>query len=445
MRIPETAPDPLTLFSQVATERLAQVYIKGLKAEVDGQYLHWDELRHRSPPAGFSHHEWWLGIGLARLSLKSPLPLNGKDGKPFQFARAADPIQRLLHQIDRDFGGQLEVSDPQLANRELRDRYLIRSLMEEAITSSQLEGASTTRKVAKELLLSGRRPRNRDERMIANNFKAIEFLRGKAKKPLSRALLLELHEIFTDGTLQPGEAGRLRKVDEQITVQDIGDGQVVHVPPNAGELPGRIEALCKFANEDSDAVFVHPIIRAIVLHFTLAYDHPFTDGNGRTARALFYWSMLRHGYWLAEFLSISRVIKKAPSQYGRAFLHSETDANDLTYFLVHQLDVIRVAFRDLRVYLERKAKELRESERLLKDGANFNHRQRALLADALRHPDRRYTIEAHRREHGVVYQTARQDLLDLAEAGYLQQRAIGRTFYFSVPSHLERLLKSKSA
>ena len=153
--------------------------------------------------------------------------------------------------------------------------------------------------------------------------------------------------------------------------------------------------------------------------------------------------MLRHGYWLAEFLSISRVIKKAPSQYARAFLHSETDTNDLTYFLVHQLDVIREAFQALRVYLERKAKELREGERLLKDGTGVNHRQRTLLADALRHPDRRYTIEAHRREHGVVYQTARQDLLALVEAGYLVQTTIGHKFYFDVSPKLGRLLKTK--
>ena len=60
--------------------------------------------------------------------------------------------------------------------------------------------------------------------------------------------------------------------------------------------------------------FIHPMIRSIILHFWLAYDHPFVDGNGRTARALFYWSMLRHGYWLFEFISISQIILKGPDQ-----------------------------------------------------------------------------------------------------------------------------------
>lgn len=45
----------------------------------------------------------------------------------------------------------------------------------------------------------------------------------------------------------------------------------------------------------------------------IAYMHPFVDGNGRTARALFYWYMLKSGYWLTEYLSISRVIAKSKS------------------------------------------------------------------------------------------------------------------------------------
>ncbi|ATB29573.1 filamentation induced By CAMP protein Fic [Melittangium boletus DSM 14713] len=172
----------------------------------------------------------------------------------------------------------------------------------------------------------------------------------------------------------------------------------------------------------------------------LAYDHPFVDGNGRTARALFYWSMIRQGYWIAEFLSISRIIQRAPAQYGRAFLYTETDGSDVTYFLLHQLEVIRRATQDLFEYLDRKSKELQEVEPLLRSGENINHRQRALLAHALRHPGAQYAIEPYRREHGVVYQTARQDLLDLEKAGYLRKRQVGRAFYFQAVPDLARLL-----
>jgi Fic family protein len=75
------------------------------------------------------------------------------------------------------------------------------------------------------------------------------------------------------------------------------------------DLPERMRALCAFANMRTGVDgFVHPIVRAIILHFMLAYDHPYVDGNGRTARALFYWSALKDGYWLIEYVSISRII-----------------------------------------------------------------------------------------------------------------------------------------
>jgi Fic family protein len=62
----------------------------------------------------------------------------------------------------------------------------------------------------------------------------------------------------------------------------------------------------------------------------LGYEHPFEDGNGRTARALFYWSMLNQGFWLTEFLTVSKILRKAPAKYARSFLYTEQDSNDLT-------------------------------------------------------------------------------------------------------------------
>lgn len=52
------------------------------------------------------------------------------------------------------------------------------------------------------------------------------------------------------------------------------------------------------------------------LHFMLGYEHPFVDGNGRVARAMFDWAMLRNGYWLFEFISVSRIIRQAPAKYA---------------------------------------------------------------------------------------------------------------------------------
>ena len=141
------------------------------------------------------------------------------------------------------------------------------------------------------------------------------------------------------------------------------------------------------------------MVRAILVHFWLAYDHPFVDGNGRTARALFYWVMAREGYWLCEYVSISRILKKARVQYARAFLYTETDDNDATYFILYQLGVLTRAIRDLHAYLDRKAAEVREVEDLVRRStalrAELNPRQLDLLTHALKHTNAEFTVEMY--------------------------------------------------
>jgi len=412
------------------------------RAELDGRYLHWDEIRRRPAPKGVTHEAWWRLIKLVRSQHTHPLPLNDSRGRPFSFAMTGT-AQRLVHEIDRDASGRIEVPED-IANQSTRDRYVVSSLIEESIRSSQLEGASTTRAVAKEMLRTKREPRTVDERMILNNFIAMEWVREHRNKPITAEAVFELHGIVTRDTLEVADgAGRFRRSDEEVHVVDNDSGDVVHMPPAAGDLPARMNLLCRFANgTSSDEPFIHPVARAILVHFWLAYDHPFVDGNGRTARALFYWSMLNQGYWLTEFISISRAIKKASGQYARAFVFSETDGNDATYFLFNQLKVLRTAIDDLHAYLERKTREVRDVELRLRGRDDLNHRQIALLGYALRHPDARFTIEAHQTSHRVVYQTARTDLLKLAEAEFLDISRAGNKMIFTPVRDLDRKLRN---
>ncbi|MGK2851357.1 MAG: Fic family protein [Candidatus Limnocylindrales bacterium] len=347
-----------------------------------------------------------------------------------------------MHWIDQFGAGAMQTGDG-ADEPALQRRYLVSSLIEEAITSSQLEGAATTRQVAKDMLRTGRRPRDHSERMIANNYIAMQSLAGERDEAVSVGRILELHRILTDGTLrEPDAAGRLQRPDEDRVRVIAADGTIVHVPPPAAELDARIAGMCRFANGDGDIAFVHPVVRAIVLHLWLAYDHPFVDGNGRTGRALFYWSMLRSGYWMVEFLSISRVILRAPRRYYRAFEFTETDAFDATYFLLHQLRVIKQAVEDVRTYLRAKSAELRAASRLLR-ATDLNHRQVALLSHAMRHPDAEYSFESHRSSHRIAFQTARLDLLDLEARGYLQRVKRGKRFYFFPATDLDARISTR--
>lgn len=442
MRVPQKPPGMEAvrhdLFS--SAQRLQRVITADIRATYNGRYCHWEKVRRLSPPKGLSVNDWWLGMKLARAKLLRDIPLRDAEGRPFRYAMP-DEAWAMVHRIDKDACGSISI-DERVTNPETRDRYIINSLIEEAITSSQLEGAATTTPVAKEMIRSGRQPRDEGERMILNNYRAMRAIRSFKDEQLTPKLVFQLHRMITEGTIAPEKAGRLRTDAEYRVVTD-GEGNVLHCPPkNASELPRRLQAMCAFANAEDGNGFIHPVVRAVLLHLWLAYDHPFVDGNGRTARALFYWSMLHRGHWLCEYLSISSILKKAPAKYARAFLYTESDDNDATYFIMYQLDVAIRSIDALHAYLKKKTREIRQVETLLKVNVELNHRQLALVGHALRHSDARYTIKSHQRSHGVVYETARSDLLELAQKKLLAQKKHGRTYFFYAPDDLaERLSK----
>lgn len=436
-------PDYNSLIATIAGERLLYLLQQNARdAEEGGEYVHWDKLRHLKPPGDLSHEEWWFLIKWGREQTLRAIPLTDPAGQSFTYG-IPDVVFRHLHYVDQRCSGEIAMPEVVAADEQARQHYLVNSLMEEAIRSSQLEGATTSRRVAKDLLRSGREPKDRSERMILNNYRGLQFMREMGEG-LTPEAILELHRILTDGTLDdPSAAGRLQTPDEvRVAVYDSADGALLHTPPPAEQLPERLQALCDFANQNGDAEpFVHPVVRAILLHFWLAYDHPFEDGNGRTARALFYWYMRTRGYWLVEYLSISRILRTAPAQYSKSFLFTETDGRDTTYFLVYQLEVIERAVKELHSYLNRKANEIRDVEALMKGSPDFNHRQLALLGHALRMPDQTYTFRSHSQSHGVTHETARNDLLPLVDRGLLQRRRVRGTHFFTAPANLANLLK----
>jgi Fic family protein len=429
-RVPQ-APPPLPGDPNEIARLIA---LRG-SSSVRDEYLHWDKLRFRKPPEGMTVTEWWQICRLQRSLQQRPLPLLGTDGAPFTF-QVPPQLQETLYHITMEGGASVIAPDLAHSTGE-RDRRRTQQLIEEAISSSLIEGAVTTRVEAERMLRSDRKPTTKSDRMIVNNYRAMRRLSELRDAALTPELIRELQRTLTDGTLEhPEEAGRFRREEDRIVVADL-QGIVYHRPPEARQLPERIERLCAFANEKDATEFIHPVVRSILLHLWLAYDHPFTDGNGRVARALFYWSMLRHGFWMIEHLSISRIIYRSKSSYYESFLYVETDGNDATYFLLHQADVLMKAINELRAYMKHRAGQRAEIDRRIAAQPGLNERQRALLYHALSHPGYRYTIAEHQQKCGVAYATARWDLLDLANQGLLLPSKEGRALAFRPVADLE--------
>jgi len=381
---------------------------------INDKYLYWDKVKYKETPTNVRKEDLWAAVKLSR-SIQARRIDFGKYSFTYN---TTDNIQKNLHEFDLNIGGQL--GSKVIIPEEDKKRYLISSVMEEAIASSQIEGAVTTRKKAKEMLRKNTRPRTKSEQMIVNNYVTIRRIAEIQNDDLTIQKLLEIHKLITSQTLDNElEEGQFRDSND-INVVDVIDGEIVHIPPDYKEINGLIEEFCRFFNDKNDKKFIHPIIKGCVIHFLIGFIHPFVDGNGRTARALFYWYLLSKGYWLTEYLSISRLIIKSKMQYALAYLYCEKDSLDLTYFINYQLKTMSLAYESLREYTQRKTnekKQLIEFQRI----EGINERQAYIIKWLYEDADLIFSIKEIENRFSVSNQTARTDLLKLVELGFLEE------------------------
>jgi hypothetical protein len=132
MRFPQIPPAQADLLRRVPAKRIEPILQHVPGPTHGGAYLHWDTLRHLTPPSGLSHEEWWLGLKLRRQGNSRAIELKDTSGRRFAYS-IVDPLPEALHLIDLSAGGQLQIPEP-ILNPDTKDRYIVRSLIEEAIT-----------------------------------------------------------------------------------------------------------------------------------------------------------------------------------------------------------------------------------------------------------------------------------------------------------------------
>lgn len=416
-------PAPTAQIAKLSPEFLLQVFksqeLNGIINKINEEYYYWDKVKHQPVPEGIDIKQIWALIKIRRLGT----PYHIKFGKYEFYWNVNSRLQGLLHFLDLNIGGTLESSS--IISPTDKNRYLISSIMEEAIASSQIEGAVTTRKKAKDMLRKNIKPRNKDEQMIVNNFVSIQRILEVKKEPLTKDQLLSLHKLVTANTMTSSQEEGFLRDDNDINVIDMSTGEIVHHPPNFEEIDELLNDLIKFFNEDDPKIFIHPIVKACIVHFMVGFIHPFTDGNGRTARALFYWYLLKKQYWLTEYLSISRLILRSKAQYARAFQYSEVDGNDLTYFLSYKLRTMKLAFEELREYIKRKNEEKKKlSDFLGMDGINY--RQAMILEWYSQDQTQLLTVKEVEKRLGVSNMSARNDLSGLVKKDWLTETNINK-------------------
>ncbi len=417
---------------------------QNIAERVSAAYLSWDEFRKKSWATEDRNFIWHM-VSANRLFARRATPILDQNGMHYAF----DPHRHVefLHQVDLELGGVF-LGAKQFSEGD-KKQIIKRNLMEEAIASSKLEGANTSRETARRMLVEGRAPRDRSERMIVNNHAAMAKIEaGLKNESMSRELLFDLHRQVTAGTLaDTNMEGQLRETlnhkGKRLVIKPWGDETIAYVTPDRAFVEQQLPHFIDFANSDgTGAKFIHPVVKAIMLHFWIGLLHPFEDGNGRLARIIFYWYMLRKGYWAFAYLSLSEFILKSPEQYAMAYVNSEQDDHDLNYFIQYNIEKLQLAREHLQTYLQRRLMEHRKQVLLTRGDAGLNPRQARLLQYLTKDDLRQTSVAAyHRMNDDIGYVTAVNDLKALVEKGYVTKTRRGRNINYSTTGKAQKLFR----
>lgn len=370
---------------------------------INDKYLYWNKAKYYRPKE-ISPEVFWSAIKLSRRG--ESLNINEYH---FSF-KITNKMWKRLHDFDLFFCDNCPTDNKVDGFFQLND-----SKMEEAIASSKMEGANTTIRIAKEMLLKNKKPMDTSQQMIVNNYKTIRFLSNNLDTPLTSQFILDIHKSMTQNTLLDSKYEGIFRDTNDIVVMDELSSEIVHIPPSSESIKEFISKTCDFINKDDD-LFIHPIIKAIILHFLISFLHPFVDGNGRTARALFYWYMLKQGYSLIEYLAISKIIYEYKPLYEKAFLYTEIDDYDIGYFIEYNLDVLDKAYSKYQESLVKKDKENKALDSL-KTSYSLSPRQLWIVRNGIENKSKVFTCKELETLLGVNAKTIRSDFESLVEKG----------------------------
>lgn len=439
-RPPAKSELPEKIFEVISEQYPSQLaeYLNYYKPfDAKGRYLPFDEFRHRVA-SGIDEKLAWAITKLSRTSQYQKLLSVGESLTECRFV-LTPLIQKTISQTDRHATtAALEWMSSKIGE-EKHFEYLLNDLIDdEAISSSQLEGAATTTLVAKDMLKRKRKPRTPDEKMILGNFQMMLFAWENRDKPLSIELIRELHKIGVEGIDDDKYTpGVFRQTDDVVIVN--GDGETIHTPPPCGGIKDRLKQIVTWINtshDDADTSnYIHPLIKAIVLHFSIGYEHPFRDGNGRVARSLFYWYMFKHDYAAFRYIAISILLKKAPIKYGKSYLYSETDELDLTYFIEYQCDILLRSISSFKQAYSKSLQDIEEFNTWLWTSGLYktlNEKQKIVFQVAKNGGQHIFTASNIKENLDCSYNTASSALNGLVELGIFKKDKIGREWFFTM-------------
>ena len=388
--------------------------MESLIAQFMERYLSRQEIIHRLP-VSISIQKFWPELEKERRKRSQKLPLLAQDGKPFWFVLTGG-IEKQCDAIAELARRDIAFTGPEF------DALFQDAVVDEAVYSSVIEGAFTSREQAVDFIRQNKQPRNKSEQMVKNNYDALTYVLEHLEDEISEETILQIANIVTRSAAEVQVTGY-----RDGAVYVTGREGVVYTPPQADAVPEMMRSLVTFIQKSE----LHPLLKACIAHFYFVYIHPFGDGNGRTARALSYMMLLQSGYDFFRYFSISGIVAEERGKYYRSMRNVEDSDGDMTYFIDAYSGMLARTVEQMENHLKyhviagQKLKELEQNSTL-------NERQLKGAKWLLESSGSNVTVEIWRKKYKVVTETARRDLLALCDAGLLVRELDGRKAVFRV-------------
>ncbi|MCX6112007.1 MAG: Fic family protein [Proteobacteria bacterium] len=390
------------------------------------RYIPLDDLRYRLESLGYKRSDWEeLKNTIQKHRKLASIPLFVDSiGKKFWFF-PSDAIQKKINEIEHTGNKLYETIE---SKSKFKDEFLKDAKIEEAITSAIYEGANSTRAKAKQLITSQKSPKSKDEWMIVNNYEAMKWIKENSDKKISTDLIKEIHLIVTKNTLEGDDAAFSGKFRNDVVY--VGDHTGIEhekIIPTLNEIIN----LCV-----NNKRYQHGLIKGILLHYFVAYVHPFFDGNGRTARTLFYFKSIKNDLKFVELLSISAHLKNNGNRYEKAFHDVVANDYDVTYFVDFCLESLLAALNKIDkkiTYLFKIAK--------IKEKHSLSNSQVLLLQRLALNKFINISSEEYAQDLGRTREMGRRELKDLFTKKFLKERKEGKKLVYSIdPAYLRSVV-----
>ena len=377
------------------------------------RYLSREEIAYRLPvsiPIG----QFWPVMEEARKKNAISLPLKAQNGLPFWFV--------INKTIEAQCDAVAAIARRSFVFDELSEKTMEEATIDEAVWSSVIEGAFTSKAEAARIIQQNKSPSNKSEQMVKNNYQALMYVLEHLEDPITAQTLIDIARMVTCGASDETVEG-FRTIPVYVT----GREGIVYTPPDAAQVLALVDDLLAFITDSE----LHPLLKACIAHFYFVYVHPFTDGNGRTARALSYMMLLRTGYDFFRYFSISGLIAEERGRYYKAMRQVETSGNDMSYFIDYYSAMLSRSVDRMKEHLlghvltEKRMNALQATGRL-------NERQLKGARWLLEGKTAQVTVDAWKKKFRTATETARQDLLLLCEEGLLERKMEGRKAVFII-------------